>query len=259
MFIIPGPSTPALFDTKLMLKTRIDPVWKIAPPEVSVMLMEAVSRRRGLVRSTKSLYNATCSPSTNVYKEAWVDEPPAAWLRHCLFIVRHRGIFTPHTNLMKQLKQPPNILGYRLVQAERPTFPSSIIDAVSSSQTVKACTGVLWTPVISLQNACTIFASDQSPFGMSRERFGSWNLNRRRRNKHTRDSLTLDQGLIEHSFILKGFTLKTGVDSWTLSRKRRTVNNWRPSCRIFACFQHRIDNCIFCILDPTQPAIRLSV
>lgn len=40
-----GPSITALFATKLVLETRKDPVWKIAPPEVAVKSFEAVKIR----------------------------------------------------------------------------------------------------------------------------------------------------------------------------------------------------------------------
>ena len=35
MLMIAGPSAPTTFPTKVLLETRSDPVWKIAPPEYS--------------------------------------------------------------------------------------------------------------------------------------------------------------------------------------------------------------------------------
>ena len=74
MLIIPAPSTPALFATKLVLYTRIDPVWKIAPPEVPVKSIDTVNRREGHVRSTKNLCNRTCSRVTKVDYGVGVEE-----------------------------------------------------------------------------------------------------------------------------------------------------------------------------------------
>lgn len=42
MLITAGPSTTASFATKLVSKTRIDPEWKIALPEVAVKVVKAV-------------------------------------------------------------------------------------------------------------------------------------------------------------------------------------------------------------------------
>lgn len=56
MPITAGPSTPAWFAAKMVLDTRIDPVWKIASPDVAGKSLETVKVGGKLVRSTEAVF-----------------------------------------------------------------------------------------------------------------------------------------------------------------------------------------------------------
>ena len=195
MLIRPGPSTPALFATKLVFKTRIDPAWKIAPPEVSVKSTEeAVDRRGGLVRSTKSLCNATCGRSKKLYSGVCVEQQ-AGKLCNRILIVRRKGICTLHTAV-----QRIEATSYYPKLQPRTSWPLYVVP-------VKHLRELNSDPERYI-NISISFVDEQSPLGMLRELFASWKLNPWRRKKETRQLLTFRHGISRTRVLTSGVWLE---------------------------------------------------